>query len=161
MVFEVIDYLLLAGMYFGSDVFADYIKLHAIADRWPFEMEVRITVCSLKPKVFPPCHGVFDESWVIAIQYRVPQLIWVQRRRMLDCVRPWFLLVIQIAHPNWRVKIQHPLPVVMLLVDSWIRRSVSCSWPILLHVEHRLLLCALNFMHVILCKYTLSKSVWA
>ena len=59
MIFEMIYNLLLARMNLGSNVFSNDFKFYAMAYGLPFEMEMRITICGLKPKVFSSCHSDF------------------------------------------------------------------------------------------------------
>ena len=79
--------LLLTRVHVRLDFLAECVELESVARRLPPEVKVRVARSSLQPELLPAFHGCPDQRRIVAGCDRVPKLVGIQRRCLLDCLR--------------------------------------------------------------------------
>jgi hypothetical protein len=79
MAFVMVHELLLARVEFQIDLFANTVKFDPAADSLPPEVEMRVAIGGLFPKLSPLLQCNFDQPRVVTGEYCEPQLEGVRR----------------------------------------------------------------------------------
>ena len=110
--------LLQARMDFWTYIFPHQIKFDPCTYWRPLKMKMWILIGGFQPKILSSLHGNPYKSGVVSRKNCEPQFVWVKRGCQLDCLRSEFCLVINISHSDGRVKIHHPLSIIVFVMDS-------------------------------------------
>ena len=87
MPFKMVHQLLLTRVHVRLDFLAECVELESVARRLPPEVKVRVARSRLQPEFLSAFHGCPDQRRIVAGGDRVPKLVGIQRRCLLDCLR--------------------------------------------------------------------------
>lgn len=95
---------------------SDWIVFYSWADRAPFEMVMWVCFGCFFPELVPFKHGVSNYAAIVTLEDAEAELVLIWSWSRCNGLGSWPYLVIDILIFDSQVKVQHPLPIIILLL---------------------------------------------